>query len=208
MLRQNWPILLVIAAGLLVGCDNPETSRPKQNPAPATQPTTEPATTQPITAAPATQPATEPASSQLMIDGHAYKFAVAKLRVNKSGEHVVARLYTDDPKSALEDDYKGNNYDLLMRLDDIRNPQQVYMAVWQFKAPSREYVNAPYGIFLDGLKYQLQPLDVTARFLGTMFSVQVSLDGQFLMFDDADKSGAPKVVYVKGSLLAPVEYKD
>jgi hypothetical protein len=207
MIRQNWPLLVALTAGLIAGCDNPKASTFKPGSASTTQPTTVPST-QPVSVAPATQPAPEPATSQLTIDGKVYKFAPAKLLVNKTGNHVIARLYTDDPKSALEDDYKGNNYDLQMRLDDIHDPQQVYMSVWQYKAPSREYVNAPYGIFLDGLRYQLQPLDVTARFLGTMTMVQVSLDGPFLMFDDSDKSGAPKVVHVQGSLLAPVEYKD
>jgi hypothetical protein len=41
-----------------------------------------------------------------------------------------------------------------------------------------------------------------------MMMVHIDLDGQFLVFDDADKTGAPRTVYVKGSLLAPIEYKD
>lgn len=206
---RNWVMLLAIGAAMVAGCDKgTQPITPTPAPAPATQPaTTEPSTTQPVAVGPQTQPA-EPNFSQLMIDGKLYKFAGAKLTVSQSGERVTARLYTDDPKSALEDDYKGNNYDLQMRLDDIHDARQIYMAAWQFKAPSREYVNEPYGIFLEGLRYQLQPLDANARFLGTMLQVQVALDGQFLMFDNSDKSAAPRVVYVHGSVLAPVDYKD
>jgi hypothetical protein len=208
MLRQTWPIALVLAASFLVGCDSRDATVVKPNPAPA--PTTAPATIQPeqTTAAPTTAPATQPAVSELFIDGRMYKFPICKIRASKSGDHVIARLYTDDPKAALEDDYKGNRYDLQMHLDDITDPQQVYMSVWQFKAQSHEYVNSPYGIFLEGMRYQLQPLNATARFLGTMMMVHIDLEGQFLVFDDADKTGAPRTVYVKGSLLAPIEYKD
>jgi len=205
MVRQSCLIAIIVAAGLHLGCDRPKVT--DTGPAPTTMPSTAPAT-QPVAEAPATQPATQPAFSQLMIDGQMYNFPDAKLHVGKSGNHVVARLYTDDPKAALEDDYKGNHYDVQMRLDDIQAPQDIYTAAWQFKSQSAEYNNTAYGIFLDGMRYQLQPLDASARFLGTMFQVHIDLEGQFLIFDDSDKSAAPKVVYVKGSLLAPVEYKD
>ncbi|HSU66913.1 MAG TPA: hypothetical protein VLJ39_08585 [Tepidisphaeraceae bacterium] len=205
MIRASWLSVVVIAGSLLVGCDTRETSPAKTTPPP---PTTAPAT-QPVALAPTTRPAsTEPATSQLTIDGQLYKFPVAKLRVTKSDGQVIARLYSDDPKSALEDDYKGNHYDMLMKLDDIQDPHMVYMANWQFKAHSHEQVDTPYGIFLYGMKYQLQPLDATARFLGDMLMVQVALDGQFLMFDDSDKTAGPKVVHVNGAVLATVEYKD
>ncbi|HEY2587003.1 MAG TPA: hypothetical protein VGI81_14755 [Tepidisphaeraceae bacterium] len=212
MLQHSWPFAIVLVFGLSLGCDNrnitPKSSNPATAPTtvPSTQPVSNAATTQPVAIAPA---ATQPAYSQLIIDGRAYTFPEARLRVMMSGNHVVARLYTNDPKAALEDDYKGNHFDLQLRLDDIQVPQQVYMASWQYQAPSREYNDSPYGIFLEGMRYQLQPLNASARFLGTMLQVRIDLEGQFLVFDDADKSGAPpKVAYVKGSLLAAVEYKD
>lgn len=207
MIRHGALIAIVVATSLHLSCDRPKpVSTP--SPPPATAPATLP-TTEPVAQTPTTQPAaTQPAFSQLTIDGRPYTFPDARLRVGMAGSHVVARLYTNDPKAALDDDYKGNHYDVQMRLDDIQAPQQVYASVWQFKSQSQEFNNTPYGIFLDGMRFQLQPMDVTARFLGTMLQVQVSLDGQFLLFDDADKSATPKVVYVKGSLLAPVEYKD
>lgn len=211
MLKHSWLVAIVFVLGLSVGCDSrspaPKPTAPTTAPTtvPSTQPVSSTATTQPVAAAPATQPA----FSQITIDGRTYTFPEAKLRVGMSGGHVVARLYTNDPKAALEDDYKGNHYDLQLRLDDIPVPQQVYMASWQYQASSREYNDSPYGIFLEGMRYQLQPLNASARFLGTMLQVHIDLEGQFLVFDDADKSGAPpKVAYVKGSLLAGVEYKD
>lgn len=206
MIRPRFLIAILLAAGIHLGCDQPKQTAPSSV-APTTAPATAPST-QSVSQGPATQPTTQQAVSELTIDGQMYSFPGAKIRVGTSGTHVLARLYTDDPKAALEDDYKGNHYDLQMRLDDIQSPQMIYMAVWQFKAHSSEYNDTPFGIFLDGMRYQLQPINVSARFLGTMLQVHIDLEGQFLVFDDSDKSAAPKTVYVKGSLLAPVEYKD
>jgi hypothetical protein len=206
MIRRACIFSLLIVVGIQLGCDHPKSTAPSA-PATPTTPATAPAT-QAAFEIPATQPATQPATSQIMIDGRMYNFPGAKLRVSKTTRHVLARLYSDDPKAALDDDYKGNHFDIQMRLEDIADPQLVYTSGWQFKAPSDEYSDSPYGIFLDGMHYQLQPLDASAQFLGTMLQVHVDLEGHFLLFDDTDKSAVPRAVYVKGSLLAPVEYKE
>ena len=143
-----------------------------------------------------------------MIDGKPYSFPPARLRVSKIDGHVTARLYTNDPKAALGEDYRGNGFDLVMKLDDITEPTEVYTSIWQFKAPSANYVESPYGIFLEGIRFQLQPDDVTAQFLGDVLQVRVHLSGKFLEFDQTDAHQPPKSVYVDGYLLAPVEYKD
>src|SRR6185312_5712979 len=131
-----------------------------------------------------------------------------RLRVNKANGQITARLYTVDPKAALADDYVGNGYDLMMTLDDINEPTEVYNSFWQYKSTSREFSDSPHGIFLEGIKYQLQPADVTARFLGDMLMVRVQLKGQFLLFDQSNVTAPPRSVYVEGFVLAPVEYKD
>lgn len=205
MTRPHFLIAILLIAGIPLGCDHPKQATPS---APSTTAPTSAPATQPVAQLSTTEPATQPSVSQLLIDGQMYNFPGAKVRVGTSGSRILARLYTDDPKAALEDDYKGNHYDIQMKLDDIQSPQQIYMAVWQYKAASSEYNDTPFGIFLDGMRYQLQPINVSARFLGTMLQVHIDLEGQFLVFDDSDKSAAPKTVFVKGSLLAPVEFKD
>src|SRR5665213_290464 len=75
-----------LLAALTVGCDSKETVTPAPSATP-TEPTTGPATQAADVIAPTTQP------SQLIVDGKAYEFPPAKLRVSKSDGHVVARLY-------------------------------------------------------------------------------------------------------------------
>jgi hypothetical protein len=200
--RTCWIVLSAVAIGLAAGCDRSDSSsKPNAGGTGSSKsPTTLPASTQP-----ATQPVAE---SHLTIDGRQFTFPPAKLRVSKTGDKITARLYTIDPKAALADDYTGNGYDLLMIVDDIVEPTEVYNAFWQYKSKSQEFSESPHGIFLEGSKYQLQPSDVTARFLGDMLVVRVQLKGQFLQFDQSDVKAAPRAVLVEGYVLAPVEYKD
>ena len=143
-----------------------------------------------------------------MIDGKVVEFPPARLRVSKSGGHVIARLYTNDPKATLVEDYHGNGYDLLMQLDDVGSPTEIYNAEWDFKAASHDSPSTPYGIFLDGIRFQLVPSQVTARFIGDSLLVRVDIQGQFARQNQTDLNDPSKVVNVSGRLLAPVEYKD
>ena len=206
MLRQRWVLGIVLVAGSLTGCKDDQ--KPDKNASPdraAVAPATQP---QDGTAS-AAEPATRPAGTQLTIGDQIYDFPTARLVVSKSGDHVQARLYTNDPKAALRDDYKFNSYDLLMKLEDIRDPMMINSAQWDFKARTHEYTDTPYGIFLDGVKHQLQPADVTVKFLGTIAQVQVQIQGEFLDFDQSAHPGQPpRSVYVAGTLLAPVEFKE
>ena len=199
MRSRFWLIAAVLGAAVFAGCEKPDESAPKaattEAPAAATRPAT-------------SEPATQPSPSSLLIDGKPYAFPPARLRVSKADGHVIARLYTNDPKAALGDDYKGNGFDLMMKLDDITEPTEVYTSVWQFKAPSADFVESPYGIFLEGIRYQLQPGDVSAQFLGDVLQVRVHLTGKFLQFDQTDAHQPAKSVYVEGYLPTPVEYKD
>ena len=189
--------LIALAAGL--SCDRGNPSATKSSETSGGKATTVPA---------ATAPSTQQSPSTLRIDGREYIFPPARLRVSKSNGHILARLYTVDPKSALSEDYKGNGYDLLMKLDDITDPTDISEAVWQYKAANEQFVESPYGIFLEGMHYQLQPADVTARFLGDSLLLRIDLRGSFLQFNQSDANQPGKPVMVDGHVLAPVEYKD
>jgi hypothetical protein len=195
-----WIAAPLLAAALSIGCDSKDgtTAVPSAPVTPATAPATQAADI----VAPTTQP------SQLLVDGKAYEFPPAKLRVSKTDGHVVARLYTNDPKAAMADDYHGNGYDLVMQLDDIDSPAEIYNSVWTFKAVSHDSPGTPYGIFLDGIHLQLTPAMVTAHFIGDSLMVRVDIEGQFTRLNQTDPTDTPHAVYVSGRLLAPIEYKD
>lgn len=204
--NRVWAALLCAAAPVLItalsiGCDSKQDVVPVPSATPTT-PATAPATQAADIVAPTTQPST------LVVDGKEYPFPPAKLRVSKTDGHVVARLYTNDPKAASADDYHGNGYDLVMQLDDIDSPAEIYKAVWTFKAASHDSASTPYGIFLDGIRLQLTPSMVTAHFIGDSLMVRVDIEGQFMRLNQTDPNDPPRATYVGGRLLAPIEYKD
>jgi hypothetical protein len=137
----------------------------------------------------------------ISIDQRRYEFPQAMLRVHQSGGHVVALLYSDDPKDALDDNYRGNGFYFQLPLDvpDTKFDDDV----WMNQAQSSDRVETPYGIFLDGHRRQLQPLDVRIR-LRRMDagSMRVEISGTFLSVDPQDDAAATQVVPVAAWLLA------
>src|SRR5437588_454153 len=86
---QRPPALIppLLASQRPIGCDSKEVTH--VNSTTPTVPTPAPATQASDVIAPTTQP------SQILIDGRAYSFPPARLRVSKTDGHVVARLYTN-----------------------------------------------------------------------------------------------------------------
>jgi hypothetical protein len=179
----------MVAVGLL-GCDggSRQTAAPTTNPVAAPVVVVSPApSTQPVTVtlleSPATAPATQPAQSTLNIGLKEFAFPQAVLRFSKSGGLVIARLMTDDPPAAIEADYRGNSFDLIMSLD-IADPSRIDQAVWKYTSGANvREDDSPHGIFLEGQRLRLHPQDVTARFQQDGDKVIVDLSGWFLLYD-------------------------
>jgi hypothetical protein len=203
---RKWVVAAAVMFSLAAGCDrdsSPKHSEPNPNPPPHA-----PAATQPQASAtePATAPAeTKPAVSTLTIDGQEYAFPPAKLTVTHDGQTVVARLYTLDPKEAINNDYRGNRYYLPMPLD-IKSPQQITGAEWQFRAVSNEFANNDHGVFREGDQFIYQPQNVVVTFGGDMLFARIEIKGQFLEFSTHNAN--PRSVLITGTLLAPIEYKE
>lgn len=191
MRKRAWLAALAVAAW---GCDKP---------APAPPPT-------PVAAAAATAPATttaasRPTSSLININGTMTLFPAARLRLESDGQHLVAMLFSDDPRDALKDDYIGNSFYLRMILD-IDDAAKLDTAAWHFTAPSSgEKEDSPYGIYLGGRKIALQPFDVRAAFKTTDEGTTVFLSGQFQVLDDSPGRGPAQVLMVRGELPVQVE---
>ena len=93
-------LLLVL---MIAGCE-------KTVPAPVA--TTSPAATQSATTTVTTRPA-----AVISINGHAGVFPPARLRLESDDQHIIATLFSDDPKEALKNNYKGNSFYIRMELD-------------------------------------------------------------------------------------------
>jgi len=193
--------MMILCAGAAVGCD--------KSPSPVTT-TVSPLPTPPASPAspstePTTQPATQPAVSSLLINGVFKQFPPARLRLSVDGDHVTAVLYSADPAAAINDDYAGNSFYLSMPLTDVKDIASVDGEQWRFKSISSDRADTTDGIFLDGLKHQLQPMDVVVRFEGTGSSMRVRVAGEFLDFQSATPLMPGVLTLVDGDLTADVE---
>ncbi len=188
---QHWLRGAAIAI-LAAGCDE----RSIRN-SPATQ-QAGPAATRETT--PASGPTSQQAFSQLNIDDEPTAFAPARVQLSNKDGAVQASLYSDDP---IENDYAGNSYffDMTFDADDLSDGS----AEWRYKAPTTEPVDSPRGIFLEGMKKHLQPLDVVVRVEGRGSPLTVRVEGQFMEVKLPERPETPsRVVTVTGTLSATV----
>jgi hypothetical protein len=198
---------VVLTVAVVVGCDRggdappagSDTAPVAVDPSPGRSATsTAPAATSPAT----TQAATE---SLINIDGNLVLFPAAKLRIDESDGKVVARLFSDDPKgAALDENYDGNSFYLQIELDP-EDAKDLNGVVLTYRAPTSERDDSPYGIFLEGRRWVLQPDDVKVAFEGSASPLDVQVTGTFLMFDTTDETAKPKRAQIAAKLNASVQ---
>jgi len=194
-------VLLLLFAGC--GCDRAQPAAVPSSSAGA--PATPPAAVAAATTT-AAAPASQPASSLININDRMVVFPAARLRLESDGQHVVAMLFSDDPKDALKDYYTGNSIYLRMELD-IDDAEKLAEARWHYTAPSSgDREDSPYGIYLGGKKVQLQPFDVRGAFkVDEGGNTAVLISGQFQVVDDTPSKGPPQLVPVAANLPARVQ---
>ncbi len=195
---------IALMATVVAGCDD----APHPTKVSVTTTTTRPAATQPIKASIA---ATEPsvadvqAKSLLTIDGAAVEFPRTRLRVKQTQPKLVVMLFSDDPKTAIDENYQGNSYYFEMALT-CNDPAQLGTLMWNYQAASSEHVDSMNGVFLNGGKTHLQPVDAHVQFVQMGDKWMVSLSGQFLQFNSKDNSAVSAVKkVVSGALTAELE---
>jgi hypothetical protein len=194
MSLRRWIAGMTIVSAM-AGCDRP----PAQSvPAPTTVPA--PAATTTASAA-----STQPLNSLININGHSTAFPPARMRLETDGQHLVALVFSDDPKDALKDNYTGNSFYLRMELD-VDSTEKLADANWHYTAPSSgDREDSPYGIYLGGKKIQLQPYDVMGRFKITDGGTAVLLSGQFQVVEEATTRGPPQLVPVGADVPVRIE---
>lgn len=201
MARQS---LGIIGAGLISlmvfagGCERSEPvssiSQPKVNSSVQIEATEEPQVARAVV--PARQP------SVMQIDQQSHEFPPARLMVEPRSSGVNAILYSDDPPEAIRRDYTGNSFYLQMELD-IPEAGAIGRAVWDYRARTAQPTDSPMGIFLEGRKYQLQPLAAQARFERLEDQTMIWLNGTFVMFNPDEDRSVFRTVPI--SAVMPVE---
>lgn len=211
---------------LVVGCDGDarQNEEAKKKPAAVNPPTTLPipqAATQPSANA-TSQPAVsflflkevpDPRKSQAEIDpalsandpkdiGVSIQFPRARLRLTGKGEsHLVALLYSDDPKEAITKDWKGDRYYFRMPLQaaDLRALESFpYRSVVEFNSDD----DTSNGVFLKGDRYHFVPIDLSVRFEMQGSQVVAYLGGLFKQYDTTDIQAEPKWFQIQGIVPA------
>jgi hypothetical protein len=151
---------------------------------------------------------TPPEAALLQVDQKNFSFPPAVLRLSVSKGHVNARLSSDDPPDAIQDNYHGNSFDLIMALN-ISDTSQIDHAVWEFPpAAAQPQRESGYGIFLDGQRRRLHPQDVVASFTREGDHVIIDMKGVFFEYQSADTgrpANPPPRVLVQGRLVAAIE---
>lgn len=189
------------AGGCDRGGDEPERPAPAADAGPSTVPTDAIA----ATTAPTTSTSLETPADFLTIGNRIVQFPPARLRMDAdrdSGKSTVL-LYSAKPQNRAEDE-TGNSFyfELELDIDDLSRLEE---ASWHYKAPSGERQESPVGIFLDGMRRQLQPYEVLIEFENRQPPFIVHLNGHFLSFDTRDDHADPERVFVSGKLEASID---
>jgi hypothetical protein len=178
----------------LIGC--------QREPQPAASATSQPATA-------ASPPVTSPAAlepSYLSIDGRPLAFPPARIRIDSDDGRVVALLFSDDPKDAVDGDNAGPGYYLELPLE-LKTPPSLDGAVHISQAASGDREESPFGIFLHGRRLTLLPDELRVEINGEAPAVQVDLVGVFTSFDATQPAAPARRVQVQGHLTAQVQYR-
>lgn len=196
--------LLLVIPAFVAGCERDATQAVAPSPAAEAPQRAEsaPAVVAAEEVEPATRPTTAPAgAAAIRVNDDFFEFPAARARVEPSPTDTTILLYSDDPPDAINDEYQGNSFYLKLQVEP-EAAEGLPGTVWTYAAENRKRQDSPNGIFLDGVKQQLQPHDVRVEFEGTQAEPVVVLSGTFLRFDGEDRDQAPEEVAVQARLPA------
>jgi hypothetical protein len=200
-------LLLCLLIGVVLGGCDKKQAAPTASAPPASQPAA-------VAIKPATMPSpatahiasTEPSPSVIMIDNQRTEFPPAKLNLQLRDDKVHALLLSDDPPTAISENYTGNSFYIEMTIDDVDDLNNVPGASVQYQAAtSTERDDSPDGIFLEGGKKQLQPQQVKVEFESAGAKMAVRITGTFVMFDTQDENVPSRQVPVSARLFATIK---
>lgn len=215
--------LLGLALAMVVGCDDPAQTKAPNTPAIVNPPTTLPSPELASAKLPAIpmssylwlREVSDPRKSQADAavetstdadpNGVAVQFPRARLRLSGKGEdRMVAMLYSDDPKEAINKGWQGDRYYFRMPLR-VGSVDQLDDAPYRMAVPFEGQDETSNGVFRMGDRYHMEPIDLSVVFEPQGNQVKISLGGLFKQYDTTDVSAEPKWFHVQGILQAVVE---
>ena len=138
-------------------------------------------------------------------NGVAVQFPRARLRLSGKGEdRMIAMLYSDDPKEAINKGWQGDRYYFRMPLR-VGDVQQLDDAPYRMAVPFEGQDETSNGVFRMGDRYHMEPIDLMVRFEPEGSQVKIFLGGLFKQYDTSDVSAEPKWFHVQGIIQAVVE---
>ena len=160
----------------------------------------------------ATQPQTaradtQPANAFLTINNRVIEFPPARLRLTKTDEGVTALLYSDDPPGATRPGYAGNGFyfEFPLRAADA---EQIAGEEYWYKADDSAPSESPNGVFLEGMRYHLQPQDLAIKFDGEGRRLMAQVAGRFLVVRTREEGPPGQLTPVQGTLYTTAEVRE
>jgi hypothetical protein len=137
--------------------------------------------------------------------GAAVKFPRARLKLTSKGEsHLVALLYSDDPKEALKANWQGDRYYFRMPLQ-ISDPKAIDGQPYRMAVGVDDSDETSNGVFLRGDRTHLEPIDLSVRFEQQGAQVVVYIGGLFKQQDTTDVNVEPRWFHLQGIVQTAVE---
>ena len=199
---------VVLAIALVAGCDRrPTSTGSKAAPAEEVASADAPGDAQPASAAQPHAAQTQPANAYLTINGKVTEFPAARLRLHKTAEGVRCLLFSNDPRNATSSQYKGNSFYFELPLQ-ITDPSDLSNAAYTYKSDDSEPAETPTGIFLHGIRYHLQPQDVSIRFDADGKKVMAQVAGRFLVVRNDGENVPGQAASVQGTLYTTAEIEE
>lgn len=134
-------------------------------------------------------------------------FPPARLIASAEESAVELRLFSDDPKEAINKNWVGDRYYFQFNPQsaDAANLTKLDNATWRATASYDETEESQNGVFLRGDRYHLEPVDVLIRVEGDAPQVRVMVNGVFKRFDASDPAAKAAFFEVSGILMPKVE---
>ncbi|MBC7782900.1 MAG: hypothetical protein H7144_03595 [Burkholderiales bacterium] len=159
---------------------------------------------------PATQPVARPNAifvvSQSGVADQPVQFPPAKLVISFSEDSARATLFSDDPPEAVKDGYTGHSFYFDITLD-AASIADLPGKSFVIRKSQSERIDDNTGLYLQGGKQILQPLDAVIRIDGEPENFVVAVAGSFQVFENSVVDQLPQTVTVRALVVPEIVVK-